>query len=136
MSKRPKFDEAGDSDELQALFDSIAADPVGGPDSLNTLRAAAPVLPIDDSGDTDELQALFDAVAEQSGQGGMQPAAAPAGSAIGAAEPASGAAEAKKENIIAAAQAGASGYVVKPFTAATLAEKLEKIFEKMGRTPS
>ncbi len=31
-------------------------------------------------------------------------------------------AEAKKENIIAAAQAGASGYVVKPFTAATLAE--------------
>jgi two-component system chemotaxis response regulator CheY len=40
-------------------------------------------------------------------------------------------AEAKKENIIAAAQAGASGYVVKPFTAATLAEKLEKIFEKM-----
>jgi two-component system chemotaxis response regulator CheY len=42
-------------------------------------------------------------------------------------------AEAKKENIIAAAQAGASGYVVKPFTAATLAEKLEKIFEKMGR---
>lgn len=42
-------------------------------------------------------------------------------------------AEAKKENIIAAAQAGASGYVVKPFTAATLAEKLEKIFEKMAR---
>ncbi|MDR3212302.1 MAG: chemotaxis response regulator CheY [Azoarcus sp.] len=40
-------------------------------------------------------------------------------------------AEAKKENIIAAAQAGASGYIVKPFTAATLAEKLEKIFEKM-----
>ena len=41
-------------------------------------------------------------------------------------------AEAKKENIIAAAQAGASGYVVKPFTAATLDEKLAKIFEKMG----
>ena len=40
-------------------------------------------------------------------------------------------AEAKKENIIAAAQAGASGYIVKPFTAATLSEKLEKIFEKM-----
>ena len=33
-------------------------------------------------------------------------------------------AEAKKENIIAAAQAGASGYIVKPFTAATLSEKL------------
>ncbi len=42
-------------------------------------------------------------------------------------------AEAKKENIIAAAQAGASGYIVKPFTAATLSEKLEKIFEKMGK---
>lgn len=41
-------------------------------------------------------------------------------------------AEAKKENIIAAAQAGASGYVVKPFTAATLEEKLTKIFEKLG----
>jgi two-component system chemotaxis response regulator CheY len=41
-------------------------------------------------------------------------------------------AEAKKENIIAAAQAGASGYIVKPFTAATLGEKLGKIFEKMG----
>jgi two-component system, chemotaxis family, chemotaxis protein CheY len=42
-------------------------------------------------------------------------------------------AEAKKENIIAAAQAGASGYVVKPFTAATLEEKLTKIFEKIGK---
>ncbi len=38
-------------------------------------------------------------------------------------------AEAKKENIIEAAQAGASGYVVKPFTAATLDEKLKKIFQ-------
>lgn len=41
-------------------------------------------------------------------------------------------AEAKKENIIAAAQAGASGYVVKPFSAAVLEEKLNKIFEKLG----
>ena len=41
-------------------------------------------------------------------------------------------AEAKKENIVAAAQAGANGYVVKPFTAATLDEKLAKIFEKMA----
>lgn len=41
-------------------------------------------------------------------------------------------AEAKKENIIAAAQAGANGYVVKPFTSATLEEKLNKIFEKLG----
>jgi two-component system, chemotaxis family, chemotaxis protein CheY len=43
-------------------------------------------------------------------------------------------AESKKENIIAAAQAGASGYVVKPFTAATLDEKLSKILEKMAKT--
>jgi two-component system chemotaxis response regulator CheY len=42
-------------------------------------------------------------------------------------------AEAKKENIIAAAQAGASGYIVKPFTSATLSEKLQKIFEKMEK---
>jgi two-component system chemotaxis response regulator CheY len=41
-------------------------------------------------------------------------------------------AEAKKENIIEAAQAGASGYIVKPFTAGTLEEKLNKIFEKFG----
>jgi two-component system, chemotaxis family, chemotaxis protein CheY len=41
-------------------------------------------------------------------------------------------AEAKKENIVEAAQAGANGYVVKPFTAATLEEKLNKIFEKLG----
>ena len=41
-------------------------------------------------------------------------------------------AEAKKENIIAAAQGGANGYVVKPFTAATLEEKLNKIFDKLG----
>ncbi|HEU0186382.1 MAG TPA: chemotaxis response regulator CheY [Gallionellaceae bacterium] len=42
-------------------------------------------------------------------------------------------AEAKKENIIEAAQAGASGYVVKPFTAATLDEKLQKIFQTMQK---
>mgnify|MGYP001449042539 CR=1 FL=1 len=45
-------------------------------------------------------------------------------------------AEAKKENIIAAAQAGASGYIVKPFTAATLSEKLTKIFEKLEKQPA
>lgn len=41
-------------------------------------------------------------------------------------------AEAKKENIVEAAQSGASGYIVKPFTAATLEEKMGKIFEKYG----
>jgi two-component system chemotaxis response regulator CheY len=42
-------------------------------------------------------------------------------------------AEAKRENIIEAAQAGASGYVVKPFTAATLDEKLKKVFANMKK---
>ncbi len=41
-------------------------------------------------------------------------------------------AEAKKENIAAAVQAGASSCIAKPFTAATLQDKLDKIFEKMG----
>jgi len=36
-------------------------------------------------------------------------------------------AEAKREQIIEAAQAGVSGYVIKPFTAETLKEKLDKI---------
>ncbi len=40
-------------------------------------------------------------------------------------------AEAKKEDIITAAQIGASGYIVKPFTKATLEDKLNKIIEKM-----
>ena len=43
-------------------------------------------------------------------------------------------AEAKKENIIEAAQAGANGYIVKPFTAATLDEKLNKIFVTLQKT--
>mgnify|MGYP000435092768 FL=1 len=42
-------------------------------------------------------------------------------------------AEAKKENIIEAATAGASGYIVKPFTAATLDEKLKKVFANMNK---
>ena len=41
-------------------------------------------------------------------------------------------AEAKKEQIIMAAQAGVNGYIVKPFTAATLKAKLDKIFERLG----
>lgn len=40
-------------------------------------------------------------------------------------------AEAKREQIIAAAQAGVNGYVVKPFTATVLKEKIEKIFERL-----
>lgn len=41
-------------------------------------------------------------------------------------------AEAKKEQIVMAAQAGVNGYIVKPFTAATLKTKLDKIFERLA----
>lgn len=41
-------------------------------------------------------------------------------------------AEAKRDQIIEAAQAGVNGYIVKPFTAETLKEKIEKIFERVG----
>ena len=41
-------------------------------------------------------------------------------------------AEAKREQIIEAAQSGVNGYVVKPFTPATLQEKIEKIFERIN----
>jgi two-component system chemotaxis response regulator CheY len=40
-------------------------------------------------------------------------------------------AETKREQIIEAAQAGVNGYIVKPFTAATLKEKIDKIFERI-----
>jgi len=43
-------------------------------------------------------------------------------------------AEAKREQIIDAAQAGVNGYIIKPFTAQTLEEKLAKIFERFGAT--
>ena len=41
-------------------------------------------------------------------------------------------AEAKRDQIIEAAKAGVNGYIVKPFTAATLREKLDKIFERFN----
>ena len=40
-------------------------------------------------------------------------------------------AEARKEDIVLAAQSGAAGYIVKPFTKATLEEKVQKIMQKM-----
>lgn len=40
-------------------------------------------------------------------------------------------AEAKRDQIVEAAQAGVNGYVIKPFTAAALKEKIEKIFERV-----
>jgi len=43
-------------------------------------------------------------------------------------------AEQKRDQIVEAAQAGVNGYIVKPFTAATLKEKLDKIFERIEGT--
>ncbi len=85
MAKRLKFDEAGDSDELQALFDSIANEP------------EKPKLEVsnesDETGDNDELQSLFDSVAAEFGdtvesvEATVQEAPAEATSANVAAEP-------------------------------------------------
>jgi two-component system chemotaxis response regulator CheY len=41
-------------------------------------------------------------------------------------------AEARKEDIVRAAQSGAAGYIVKPFTKATLEEKVQKILQKLA----
>jgi two-component system chemotaxis response regulator CheY len=43
-------------------------------------------------------------------------------------------AEARKEDIVLAAQSGAAGYIVKPFTKATLEEKVQKIVQKLAAT--
>jgi two-component system chemotaxis response regulator CheY len=43
-------------------------------------------------------------------------------------------AEARKEDIVMAAQSGAAGYIVKPFTKATLEEKVQKILQKLSAT--
>lgn len=61
MAKRLKFDESGDSDDLQSLFDSIAGGtvaPVAAPPHLEVVSPA-----VSAGGDDDELQALFDSVA-------------------------------------------------------------------------
>lgn len=55
MAKPIKFDESGDSQDLQALFDSIAS----------STPPAAPTPEPNPSGDSDDLQALFDSVSEQ-----------------------------------------------------------------------
>jgi chemotaxis protein CheZ len=59
MSNPAKFDESGDSDDLQALFDSIAVSSPPPAPPAPVSRAIDPV------GDSDELQALFDSVATQ-----------------------------------------------------------------------
>ncbi|MBI4688373.1 MAG: chemotaxis response regulator CheY [Nitrospirae bacterium] len=42
-------------------------------------------------------------------------------------------AEAEKEKVIEAIKAGVNNYVVKPFTAEVLKEKMDKIFDKLGK---
>lgn len=45
-------------------------------------------------------------------------------------------AEAKREQIVEAAQAGVNGYIIKPFTAETLREKLDRIFARLEAAPA
>jgi chemotaxis protein CheZ len=68
MAKPIKLDKTGDSEDLQALFDSIAS---GG-----RAPAPAPAPEADASGDSDELQALFDSVSAQAEEGEPAPAGA------------------------------------------------------------
>ncbi|WP_079432694.1 protein phosphatase CheZ [Zoogloea sp. LCSB751] len=74
MAKRLKFDESGDNDDLQALFDSItdgaAPAPAAPPPRLEVVSPASSA-----GGDDDELQALFDSVASEYSVG--EPAAEP-----------------------------------------------------------
>lgn len=60
MGKPVNFDESGDSEDLQALFDTIAAAKPPAPAPAPAAAAQA-----DASGDSDELQALFDSVSDQ-----------------------------------------------------------------------
>ena len=74
MVKRLKFDESGDSDDLQALFDSIASAPAAAAAAAQphlevvpapVAPAPAPEPALDKAGDDDDLQALFDSVASE-----------------------------------------------------------------------
>lgn len=70
MVKPINFDDAGDSEDLQALFDTIAAG-----------KPAAPPPVAEASGDSDDLQALFDSVAEEVGEREPDTATPPAATA-------------------------------------------------------
>jgi chemotaxis protein CheZ len=59
------FDDSGDNEDLQALFDSIAATGNGGG---TTVKAVVREVEVDTSGDSDDLQALFDSVSSQVSQ--------------------------------------------------------------------
>lgn len=103
-SREPaKFDESGDNEDLQALFDSIAA---GTSESLQPAKTAEPVL--DTSGDSVELQALFDSVAA-----GQVSSTAPMASA--AAAPAAGTATAVPAGAAAGVQEAAEASTTQVF---------------------
>ena len=69
MSKRFKFDDSGDSDELQALFDSIAKQPPARPAPPPAKEPHVEVVGgTAAAGDSPELEALFDSVAGQMAQ--------------------------------------------------------------------
>lgn len=82
MAKRTKMDESSDSDELQALFDSIASTTAEAP-VAPAAPVAAPVAAPERAatGDNDELQALFDAVAAEFSEPEAAPAAPPSAAA-------------------------------------------------------
>lgn len=80
MAKPIKFDESSDNEDLQSLFDSIAA---GSEVPMQAAKAAAPAA--DTSGDSDDLQALFDSVSAQVEESTTSPAQA--GPASGTEEP-------------------------------------------------
>lgn len=65
MAKKQTLDTNGDSDELQALFDSIASGNDNPPVAEQPAAPPAPAVTLNETGDNDELQALFDAVAEE-----------------------------------------------------------------------
>ena len=76
MSKRFKFDDSGDSDELQALFDSMAGKPSGRPAPAAAREPRVEVVGgTAAAGDSAELEALFDSVAGQAQAAQAAPAA-------------------------------------------------------------
>lgn len=78
MSKRFKFDDSGDSDELQALFDSIAAQAPARPVAAPAKEARVEVVGgTAAAGDSPELEALFDSVAGRVAQAAAPAAEAP-----------------------------------------------------------
>lgn len=79
MTKRFKLDESGDSADLQALFDSIAAEPPQRSAALPPKERRVEVVGgTATAGDSPELEALFESVAGQAAQGAAAPAAQPA----------------------------------------------------------